>query len=110
LIELIDDILSSKEMPVKQYEPTTFEVLPITNTVRVELGLIEHIFTSLGEVLVQKNTITDRERELLNIVEEISQSSRRLLKEIADFSDRYWLAQQDSGQKITDIFFTDLVT
>ncbi|HOA82768.1 MAG TPA: response regulator [Thermodesulfovibrio thiophilus] len=107
LIELIDDILSSKEMPVKQYEPTTFEVLPITNTVRVELGLIEHIFTSLGEVLVQKNTITDRERELLNIVEEISQSSRRLLKEIADFSDRYWLAQQDSGQKITDIFFTD---
>jgi len=107
LIELIDDILSSKEMPVKQYEPTTFEVLPITNTVRVELGLIEHIFTSLGEVLVQKNTITDRERELLNIVEEISQSSRMLLKEIADFSDRYWLAQQDSGQKITDIFFTD---
>lgn len=107
LIDIIDDILEKKEIPVKSEIASTIEVLPVTNTVRIDLELIENILTSLGEILVQKNTLTDKERELLEIIEEISHSGKRLLKEITDFSDRYWLSAHESGQKVTDSFFTD---
>lgn len=107
LIEIIDNILNKKQVSVEQYEPAVFETLPITNTVKVDLRLIENIFASLSEVLVQKNTITDKERELIHIVEEISNSGKRLLKEITDFADMYWLTAHERGEKVTDSFFAE---
>lgn len=105
--ELIDNILNKKHVPIVQQESIFYNVLPMTNTVRVELKLIENIFASLSEVLVNKNTIIDKEKELLHIVEEISNSGKKLLKEITDFSEMYWLNTQERGQKVTDSFFID---
>lgn len=107
VIELIDNILNKKHVPIVQQESIFYNVLPVTNTVRVELKLIENIFASLSEVLVNKNTIIDKEKELLHIVEEISNSGKKLLKEITDFSEMYWLNTQERGQKVTDSFFID---
>jgi len=107
VIELIDNILNKKEIPVVQQESIIFDALPVTDNVRVELKVIENIFASLSEVLVQKNTITDKEKELFHIVEEISNSGKKLLKEITDFSDMYWLSTYERGQKVIDSFFVD---
>ncbi len=107
LLEIIDNILQTKQIPTTQEVSETFSVLPVINTVRIDLGIIENILNSLGEVLIQKNAITDKEKELLDIIEEISHSGKRLLSEITDFSDRYWLSSKDKSQKITDSFFAD---
>lgn len=108
VIKLIDDILDRKEIPAQAVTTQErFEVLPVTNTVRVELSLIEKIFSILGEVLLHRNRITDKGKELSEIVEEISHSGKRLVQEISAFSDRYWLATQDRGEKIVDSFFAD---
>ncbi|GAB5045981.1 hybrid sensor histidine kinase/response regulator [Thermodesulfovibrio sp. TK110] len=107
VIKSIDNILRKKQIPAEEYEPAVFKALPIGNTVRVGVEVIDHILTSLGETLVQKNTIMDKERELLNIVEEINNSGKRLLKEITDFSDRYWLSTQNKDEKVIDSFFAD---
>ena len=108
IINLLDNILEKKEAVIEQPEVvTTFEALPIVNTVRVDIRAIDNILTLLGEILVQKNAITDKEKELEEIIEGISHSSKRLINEINAFSDRYWLVTQDKQQKITDSFFTD---
>ncbi|ACI20983.1 response regulator [Thermodesulfovibrio yellowstonii] len=107
VIELIDNILNKKEIPAVQQKSVIFDALPVTDNVRVELKVIENIFASLSEVLVQKNTITDKEKELFHIVEEISNSGKKLLKEITDFSDMYWLSTYERGQKVIDSFFVD---
>jgi len=107
LIESIDDILYKKQIPSEEYEPAIVENIPLSNTVRVGIELIDNILGSLGETLVQKNTIINKEKELINIVEEIHNSGKRLLKEITDFSDRYWLSTQKKGERVTDSFFTD---
>ncbi|MGC8937811.1 MAG: response regulator, partial [Thermodesulfovibrio sp.] len=57
--------------------------------------------------LVQKNTIMDKEKELLNIVEEIHNSGKKLLKEITDFSNRYYLSTQNKDEKVIDSFFVE---
>ncbi len=107
LLKMIDEILQTKQIPVQKEVAETFSVMPVINTVRIDLGIIDNILNSLGEVLIQKNAITDKEKELLDIIEEISHSGKRLLSEITDFSDRYWLSSKDTSQKVIDSFFTD---
>ncbi len=107
LIKTIDAIFVTKQLPSPEIIAEPFEILPVVNTVRIDLGLVENIITSLGEILVQKNTIADKERELVDIIEEISNSGKRLLKEINDFSEIYWFTSQEKGQKVLDSFFTD---
>lgn len=107
LIELIDNILHEKHLVIKEFDVSPIEVIPVTNTVRVELRMIEDIVASLGELLVQRNMITEKEKELLDVLEEISSSNRRLLKETMDFSDRYWLGVYEKAQKVTDSFFAE---
>ncbi|WP_353683354.1 response regulator [Thermodesulfovibrio sp. 3907-1M] len=106
-IKSIENILHKKQAFVEECEPAVFKTVPVSNTVRVGLEVIDHILTSLGETLVQKNTIMDKEKELLNIVEEIHNSGKRLLKEITDFSDRYYLSTQNKDEKVIDSFFAD---
>lgn len=107
LLDIIDNILEKKEIPILKEVTSTLEVLPVKNTVRIDLELIENLLNTLGEILVHKNTINDKEKELMEIIEDISHSSNRLLKEITEFSDRYWLYSQDSGQNVSDSFFKD---
>ncbi|MGC8796502.1 response regulator [Thermodesulfovibrio sp.] len=107
VIKSIENILHKKQTFVEEYEPVAFKTFPVSNTVRVELEVIDHILTSLGETLVQKNTIMDKEKELLNIVEEIHNSGKKLLKEITDFSNRYYLSTQNKDEKVIDSFFVE---
>ncbi|WP_353685675.1 response regulator [Thermodesulfovibrio sp. 3462-1] len=107
VIKSIENILHKKQAFVEEYEPVAFKTFPVSNTVRVELEVIDHILTSLGETLVQKNTIMDKEKELLNIVEEIHNSGKKLLKEITDFSNRYYLSTQNKDEKVIDSFFVE---
>ncbi|MGC8937804.1 MAG: Hpt domain-containing protein, partial [Thermodesulfovibrio sp.] len=55
VIKSIENILHKKQAFVEEYEPVAFKTFPVSNTVRVELEVIDHILTSLGETLVQKN-------------------------------------------------------
>ncbi len=107
VIKSIENILHKKQTFVEEYEPVAFKTFPVSNTVRVELEVIDHILTALGETLVQKNTIMDKEKELLNIVEEIHNSGKKLLKEITDFSNRYYLSTQNKDEKVIDSFFVE---
>lgn len=107
VLESIENIINKKTVAVEQLGIPTFEVMPVINTVRVDLGLVDSILSSLGEILVQKNTVTDREKELYEIMEEMSKSIKRLINEINTFSDRYWLITQEREQKVIDSFFTD---
>ncbi|MEN2985692.1 MAG: response regulator [Thermodesulfovibrionaceae bacterium] len=107
LLESIENIVTKKAVPTEYIEIPTFEVMPILNTVRIDIGLIESILTSLGEVLVQKNTVADKEKQLNDILEEMSKSIKKLLNEINTFSDRYWIMSQEKDQKVIDSFFVD---
>lgn len=108
VIKSIDNIIHKKQiLSIEQYKTSVFKTSPMINTVRVEIEAIDSIIASLGETLVHKNTILDKEKELFNIIEEIQNSGKRLIKEITDFSDRYWLSTQNKNEKIFDSFFTD---
>lgn len=108
VIKSIDNIIHKKQiLSIEQYKTSVFKTSPMINTVRVEIEAIDSIIASLGETLVHKNTILDKEKELFNIIEEIQNSGKRLIKEITDFSDRYWLSTQNKNEKVFDSFFTD---
>lgn len=108
VIKSIDNIIHKKQiLSIEQYKTSVFKTSPMINTVRVEIEAIDSIIASLGETLVHKNTILDKEKELFNIIEEIQNSGKRHIKEITDFSDRYWLSTQNKNEKVFDSFFTD---
>ncbi len=108
IINLIDEIISKKvifQMEEEAQEP--YAALPIINSVRVDLSVIDNILDILGEIIVQRNIIYDREKELKFLVEEILKSGKKLFSEIISFSDRYWLAPLSDKSKVLDTFFTD---
>ncbi|MCS7163733.1 MAG: ATP-binding protein [Thermodesulfovibrio sp.] len=88
-----------------KHEPIIFKTLLGKDRVRVSLSLIEKVYDSLGEILVQKNLISDREKILLDIVGEISDKVEKLTREINNFSNS--LRVQKEKQKIEDILLDD---
>lgn len=108
LINLIDEIISKKViLQMEEEAQETYAALPVINSVRVDLAVIDNILDLLGEIIVQKNIINDREKELKFLVEEILKSGKKLFSEIISFSDRYWLAPLSDKSKVIDTFFTD---
>ncbi|MEN2994299.1 MAG: ATP-binding protein [Thermodesulfovibrio sp.] len=111
LIEtMINEIYESDKENIEtklliEHEPIIFKTPLGKDKVKVSLSLIEEIYDSLGEILVQKNLISDRERILLDIVSEISDKVEKLLREINNFSDI--LRIQKQKQKIGDVFLDD---
>lgn len=107
IVNLIDEIIEKKIILQAEESQDIYAPLPMINSVRVELGLIDSLFDILGEIIVQKNIISDREKELRNLVEDILKSGKKLFNEIISFSDRYWLAPLGEKTKVLDTFFTD---
>ncbi|MCX8033827.1 MAG: response regulator [Thermodesulfovibrio sp.] len=107
LVNLIDEIVEKKVILQIEEAQDTYVSLPMTNAVRVELSVIDSLFDILSEIIVQKNVINDREKELKYLVEEILKSGKKLFSEIVSFSDRYWLSPLSDKTKVIDTFFTD---
>lgn len=109
LLKLVDNLIEGKIDTVQKNllveEVTT--VSTITNSVRVDLRQIENLIDILSEVIVQKNIIVDRDKEIKNLVEEILNSGKKLFNEIIAFSDRQWLSPLDKHYRVLDSFFTD---
>jgi len=107
LLKLIEDIIERKISYQPEQVAETYISMPMLNSVRVDLSHIENIFDILGEVILQKNIINDREKELKSLIDEILNSGKKLFNEITTFSDRYWLTPLDKTHKVLDSFFTD---
>lgn len=107
LIALIDEIVNKKTITKVEEVSETYSPLPTINSVRVDLNLIDSILGILSEIIVQKNILIDREKELTNLVEVILQGGKKLFNEIVSFSERYWLTPISDKSRVLDTFFTD---
>jgi len=107
LLRLIEDIIERKISYQPEQVTETYIPMPMLNFVRVDLSHIENIFDILGEIIMHKNIINDRQKELRSLVDEILNSGKKLFNEITTFSDRYWLTPLDKTHKVLDSFFTD---
>lgn len=107
LLRILDEIIEKKVVMQIEEGHEPYSLLPTINTVRVELGVIDNLFDILSEIIVQKNIINDREKELRYLVEEIFKSGKKLFNEITSFSDRYWFSPITDKTKVLDPFFTD---
>ncbi|MCS7214919.1 MAG: response regulator [Thermodesulfovibrio sp.] len=105
-INIIDAILSKKQLPQLKYDFTTYSVPQIIGKIRIEPKKFEDIFSSLNEVFYQKNRIKDKERELINIIEEISNSSKKLSKLVENLANIEVFPVNGGNQRILDSFST----
>ena len=110
LINLVDEIISKKLIlqTDEEVQEIPSPALPPISSVRVDLSVIDNILDILGEIIVEKNVINEKEKELKYLVEEILKSGKKLLNETSLFSDKYWLTPLREQSKVQDTFFPDL--